>query len=368
MSSRDRPEPAIGPSGQGESQAAAPVPRGQNRRGLDRLTRARIAGQAGLVTVDQLKVAGWTPDAMLWQVTSGRWTRPHRGVYLTTPGRDDWEVTAVAALLAVGPPVCLCGESAGQAWGLLSKRPPEAATAGSRTGDTPQSGPRGEAVRVLVPLRRNNGAWDGIEVIRSRHYDDRVHPTEWPHRTTVEHTVFDLALGHGPDRAIALMAKACQLRLTTEAKLAAVLERRVTQPHRKVLREALGLVGEGAESAAEVRYIRDVEKAHGLPRGIRQVPAPGSRRRDSEYPDYGVVVEIDGRLGHVGWLNQQRDGRRDRQAAAIGKVTVRGGWPDLTPSACEFAAELAAIFGVRGWSGRARPCGSPRCRLLEAAA
>jgi len=250
----------------------------------------------------------------------------------------------VGALLAVGPPCCLTGSSAGQAWGLVPRAPDEELHLTD--------------VEVLVPTRRSGADLPGVTVRRSRHFDSRVHPTAWPPRTTIEHTAFDLALGHGADRAIALLAKACQLRLTTEGELAGVLLSRPTQPHRRTLAEALGLIGEGAESAAEVRYARDVERAHGLPKGTRQLPAPGARSRDSAYKDVAVVVEIDGRLGHVGWTGQQRAGARDRKAATAGLLTVRGGWTDVAVTPCEFAADLALIFRNRGWPGWARPCGA----------
>ena len=317
-------------------------------RRFDRLLAAKVAGQAGLVTRSQARAHGWSKAAIRWQIESGRWARVHRGVYLTTPGRDDWEMRAVAALLAISMPSCLRGDSAGVAWGLQAED--------------------SDDIQVLVPVNRRGEPLPGVKVHRSRRFADRVHPTEWPHRTMVEHTVFDLSMGHGLDRCIALMAKACQLRLTTEEALGQVLRTRPTQPHRRLIAEALGLVGEGAESAAEVRYIRDVELAHGLPTGVRQEPAPGSRSRDNDYPEWGVIVEIDGRLGHLGWGNQQRAGRRDRKAAAGGKLTVRGGWRDVAVAPCEFAADLKDIFTTRGWRGAAHACGNQDCDLGNKAA
>jgi hypothetical protein len=343
-------------------------PRRGSLRQVSRLLQARISGQAGLVTRSQLLVERWTDDEIKWRVRSGRWTQLHRGVYLTVPGRDDWEVRAVAAVLAVGSPSCLVGESAGQAWGLLPRTeamndPPAIEGAESEVGVGP-----GLVVHVAVPLGRSGAKLPGVTVKRLKHFTSRVHPTQWPHRTTVEHTVFDLSLGHCPDRFIALMAKACQLRLATEATLGSALTCRRRQPHRGLMLEALGLIGKGAESAAEVRYIRDVEMAHGLPTGKRQEPAPGSRSRDSEYPDFGLIVEIDGRLGHVGWANQQRAGRRDRKAAVTGRLTVRGGWTDVAVTPCEFAADLAAILQVKGWRGQPTSCGKQRCDLATRAA
>ncbi|WP_374968033.1 type IV toxin-antitoxin system AbiEi family antitoxin domain-containing protein [Terrabacter sp. BE26] len=323
------------------------------KRTLDRLLAARVAGQAGLVTRTQLLSAGWSGDEVRWRVSSGRWLQVHRGVYLTTPGRRDWESRMVGALLAVGPPCCLTGASAGQAWGLVPRAPDEELHLSD--------------VEVLVPTGRSGADLPGVRVRRSRHFTSRVHPTAWPPRTTIEHTAFDLALGHGADRALALVAKACQLRLTTESELAGALLSRPTHPHRRMLAEALGLIGEGAESAAEVRYARDIEGAHGLPKGTRQLPAPGARSRDSAYAEVAVVVEIDGRLGHVGWTGQQRAGARDRKAAATGLLTVRGGWTDVAVTPCDFAADLALIFRNRGWTGRARPCGAG-CSVQQRAA
>ncbi|WP_347352722.1 type IV toxin-antitoxin system AbiEi family antitoxin domain-containing protein [Intrasporangium sp.] len=312
-----------------------------------RLLGARIAGQSGLLTRTQALRAGCTPAAIKWQVTSGRWVQVHRGVYLTTPGRDDWSTRAVAALLAVGTPSALYGLSAGAGWGLTA----------------PHTG----GVQVLVPVGRRGVDRPGITVVRSRRFYERVHPEAWPHRTTAEHTVFDLSVGHPLDRVVALMAKACQLRIATEASLARALASRPGQTHRGLVGEALGIVGDGAESAAEVRFVRDVERAHHLPVGVSQVPAPGQRFRDRAYADYHLVVEIDGRLGHAGWAGRQQDGRRDRKAARDGWLTVRGTWLDVAGAPCELADDLGRILRERGWSGQARPC-RDGCPLAERAA
>lgn len=66
-----------------------------------------------------------------------------------------------------------------------------------------------------------------------------------------------------------------------------------------ILQVALGMVGRGAESVMEVSYVKRVEEPHGLPRGELQV-RDGVLRRDVEYEEWNVVVEVDGRLGHEG--------------------------------------------------------------------
>ncbi|MGW5241323.1 type IV toxin-antitoxin system AbiEi family antitoxin domain-containing protein [Monashia sp. NPDC004114] len=155
-----------------------------------------MAGQAGLVTKAQAVAAGIGPEAIRWAVSSRRWVVPHPGVYLTAPGRDDWEVRAVAALLYIGGDVALAGTSAALAWGLERREP--------------------EDVEVIVPAGRRASIRPGIAVTRSRVFGRRVHPTAWPHRTTVEHTVLDLGLRRPLDRVLSLAARACQLRLTDE--------------------------------------------------------------------------------------------------------------------------------------------------------
>ena len=102
---------------------------------MDPLLAARIRGQSGLVTRDQSLAGGITEKAIRWRLESGRWLRLHPGVYLTEPGRNDWSMHAVAALLHVGPPVALWGRSAGHAWALLAD-----------PGDT---------ISVIVPFARS---------------------------------------------------------------------------------------------------------------------------------------------------------------------------------------------------------------------
>ena len=88
---------------------------------------------------------------------------------------------------------------------------------------------------------------------------------------------------------------------------------RPRQSDRSLLLEIFAEVAEGCESPAERRYLRGAERAHGLPRGRSQSPFGRAGRRDREY-EWGVVVEVDGRLGHASWTDVQRDGRRDRSS------------------------------------------------------
>lgn len=309
---------------------------------------AVIRGQSGLVTRTQALEAGLTDHTISWRLASGRWVTVHPGVYLTEPGRGDWEMQAVAALLHLGPGAALHRRSAAFAWGLV--RSP------------------GPSIQAIVPATRRGGTRAGVVVTRSRHTSERTDPTAWPHRIRLEHTIFDLASDSTPERAVALMASACQKGLTNEQRLRETLTCRPRQPHGALLREPLEIVGDGAESVAEVRYVRDVERAHGLPPGHRQAPMPGHGRRDNDYPQLTTVVEVDGRIGHEGWVGRSRDGRRDRAAAVEGKLTVRAFWVDVALAPCELAADLGTIFVQRGWEGVATSCRRRDCRVGSAQA
>ena len=201
---------------------------------------------------------------------------------------------------------------------------------------------------------------------RGRYVSDRTHPTEWPHRINAPHTVWDLAAKRDLDGAVMLAAKAIDLGIATTDDLRWALASRPRQRHRGLLTEVLADVEAGAESPTEVRYIRDVERAHDLPKGTVQSPLADGQRRDVECEELRVVVEIDGRLNHDGWKARRRDGRRDRKSLVEGRLTVRAYWTDLVPSPCDLAADVASILQDRGWSSRPRRCRRRDCVIERA--
>jgi very-short-patch-repair endonuclease len=76
------------------------------------------------------------------------------------------------------------------------------------------------------------------------------------------------------------------------------------------------------------------------------------------YEEYGLIVELDGRVAHPG-DTRWADIRRDNAAAADGLTTLRYGWLPVAGSPCHVAAEVAKLLIARGYTG-ARPC-SPGC-------
>jgi very-short-patch-repair endonuclease len=117
-------------------------------------------------------------------------------------------------------------------------------------------------------------------------------------------------------------------------------------------------------SALEYRYLRDVERAHGLPTAERQARAAQDGRqiyRDALYRRYQVAVELDGSASHPA-EQRWRDRHRDNAAAAEGVITLRYAWADVTERACETAGEVGRVLIRRGWPGPLRRCG-PGCRV-----
>ncbi|GAB3264483.1 hypothetical protein GCM10027456_47400 [Kineosporia babensis] len=113
----------------------------------------------------------------------------------------------------------------------------------------------------------------------------------------------------------------------------------------------------------ERRYAHVVERAHGLPRGQRNLPrkdTDGRRRyRDIRYEEFLLVVELDGRTAHPP-QEAFRDLRRDNVAVVEGEAVLRYGWRDVSGRPCSVAAQVSTVLTARGWNGRPRPCG-PGC-------
>jgi hypothetical protein len=314
--------------------------------------RSHARRQRDLVTRRQCLAAGLSARTVEWRLKSGRWVALHPGVYLTLPGRDDWETGAVAALLRAdsggqAADAALCGRSAAFLWGLERRAP--------------------SSVELVVPWRRTVARPTDAMVRRSMRWDDLVHDREYPWRTTVPATVMEVATGGSETDALAIVAKAVQGGLTTAPELLAELTARGGHRYSRILKPALADVEQGVESGAELLFLRDVERAHGLPRSRPQAPSEvGARRRhDFEYEAFGVLVEVDGRLGHEQWADRVRDGSRDRSLLTVNRVTTRLFWPDVAITPCASARDLSRILVARGWTGTPRPCRRAGCVVLR---
>lgn len=306
---------------------------------------ARLAAQQErAVTREQALGLGLARHSLTRLVEEGFWRPLARGVYCVEP-RPDWRTWAWAGVLIGGDRARLGGAAAAHLYGII-ERPPE-------------------MIMVLIPASggrpRVPGPW---RFVRERPGVRSASTRGSPPRICVEDAILDLADDAAADLAeiITWAGNAVQLRRTTPALLRRALDRRPRIRRRRLLAELLAEVAAGARSPLERRYLNDVERAHGLPSGIRQAGQAGTEV-DVWYRDFGLLVELDGRRGHEG-PGRFRDLRRDNRATTRGLATLRYGFADVAGAPCLVARQVAENLFLRGWSGTIEPC--PHCRVAAA--
>ena len=304
--------------------------------------------QDGVVSRRQVLLCGGDDNDIECRLRSREWASLHRGVYVDHTGAPSWTQRAWGALLYHWP-AALCHVSALRVHGLA---PPGA------TSD--------EVVHVAVEAARRPRARDGIRAHRVVRLHERVQPSRTPPRVRLEDAVLDVASDMRDEAsAVAVLADACQSRRTTATRLFARLQARTRLPRRSFLLGVLSDVATGAFSVLEHRYLVRVERRHGLPTGRRQRrvrTGRSSEYRDVDYEDFGVVVELDGRLGHEFQTDRWDDLDRDIASVEKGDVTVRAGWRQVLEP-CRLAGSVGRVLVARGWTGHLVPCG-PDCRAV----
>ena len=305
------------------------------------------ASQGDVLHRSQILAAGRTDSWIVAQLEARRWQPASLGTYALFTGPLPWQSQAWAALLYAGPGAVLGGESALRGAGMRREGP-------------------ALPIRVCVPHDRRVREQEGIQIRRRRHLARLAHANASLPRLRFEVAVLETASeqrGVGP--AIGVIADACQQRLTSPVRLLSFLPLKPRLRWRHVLIEVIADVATGAYSYLEVTYLRDVERPHGLPTGARQrVVRRGPQRwyRDVEYVGFGVISELDGRLGHESAGDRAADMDRDNAASAGRSVTFRFGYRQVTETPCETAGTIARALLAKGWSGSPRRC-SPNCRL-----
>lgn len=335
----------LSPTGaRAEAFAMPAVPPPECLRLLDR--------QDGVITVGQAVSAGMSEKSVRDQVRAGRWQVMHRGVYAAFTGKAGRTAELWGVLLRAGPDAVLSHQSAAEVWGLLNGA--------------------GPVIHVTVPHGSDPdryGKFAGVVIHRSRSLERARHPALTPPRTRIEETVLDLAdCARSFDEAYDWICRAIGRRRTTAVRIHAALETRQRIRWRQEIELALGYARGGALSVLELRYVRGVERPHGLPTATRQArvwQATGNRYLDNLYAEYRACVEIDGTAAHPE-DEQWRDKSRDRwNAAREGIDTIRIGVLDLIGQErqCRTATDVASWLSGRG-PRVGRPCG-PKCPVAS---
>ena len=300
--------------------------------GLSRLARE----QAGVVSREQVLTFGLSRNVLDRLLRADSWRRLAVGMYLTAPVEPSWEALSWAGVLIGGDRARLGPESSGYLHRLVATPP--------RVIDVLV--PAGQRVRVAGPWR----------FIRETPGSRSDRSSGAPSRLLPATAVLDLANNRRPGEVVGLMTTVTQKRLTTPGRILEELAQRRVHQHRALIEGVLEDVREGVESSLEYRYLHEVERPHGLPKGTRQLRrVEFGYRVDVDYEPFGLLVELDGLLGHEG-LGRFRDMNRDNRHALIGALTLRYGWFDVADRTCGVAWQVYRALVQRGYTGTFRRC------------
>jgi len=307
--------------------------------------RFLLGNQAKVTSRRQALDVGWSPKAIEWRLNSGRWVRLRRGAYATFTGDTSRKARLWAAVLRAGPGAALSHETAAEVHGFA--------------GGTDQK------IHISVPVNRNPARLrpiPGVVIHRSSKLAPQWQPPWELPRTTVEDTVLDLiAAARTFDEAYRWISAAVGEARTTTAALRKSLAARSRIRWRDWLTEALADSDDGINSPLERRYARNVERAHGLPKAVRQVRrrlGSGTMYLDNLYQDYLLCVELDGTAAHPAKGRWQDTARDNANIAADNTRTIRFGWVAVTEQRCQSAQLVADSLRNNGWQGMPRPCGT----------
>jgi hypothetical protein len=240
-----------------------------------------------------------------------------RGVYRLAGAPDTWRQRLWTALLVAGPGAVVAREAAAALWGLSGfPQGPIAVVAAHGIKDHRLPFGHFHESRCLPPSHVT--LIDGIPV------------------TTLERTLFDLAGAINEKRADRAIENVLARRRTTVERLWNVWADLVA-PHRpgmRVMRKLLLKRGPGyvaRESELEIRF-SELLDTNGIQQPDWQVDLGDDAfigRVDGLFRGARLVVELDGRVGHVGPLDEARDLARDKRLRALGYRVRRFRWEDV---------------------------------------
>ncbi len=310
-----------------------------------------LSVQCGIADRGQALEAGFTRSQIKHRLATGAWRRVHPGVYATFSGPLNRDARLWAAVRWAGEGAMLSHETSAELYGLVG---------------APASG--SGLVHVTVPLRRRPAQRQparGIAVHRSDQTTAQLSgPFKLP-QARIEDTVLDLVAAAATfDRAYGWISLAVSRNQVTASALGTALAARRRMRWRAWLTDALADTSTGVHSSLERRYVRDVERAHGLPASEHQARRQldgAVHYKDAWYAGYGVAVEVDGPAYHQHERVQADKDRDNANLAADDVRTFRFGPVAVTERACDTAAMVASTLRRCGWRGSPHPCRRPGC-------
>lgn len=312
---------------------------------LDTTAFARLLReQDGVVARRQMVDVGASDTDVRRLLSRGELVPIHPRVYVNHSGRPTRSQRQWAAVLACAP-AALHRESALDAHGMTRDRPAQPGVDGQ--------------IHLLVDRSRRIVPPPGVTIERVGDHTNWVQNNRRPPRAHFDYALVKAAGDRTEADAVALLSDAVHQGLTTPTRLVGLIAKLPRLPRRAMLAEVLDDVATGSRSVLEQRYLRDVERAHGLPVGERQhrlATASGTVQRDIRYAPERALVELDGAFGHRDTVDRWSDLQRDLDAVIEDQLTLRAGWAQVLEP-CRLAEVVATVLRRRGWSGQARPCG-----------
>ncbi len=304
----------------------------------DARLRDLAAAQSGLVSAEQALLLGLSRESVRRLVRDCHWCRVSNGVYDTRPGTEDAGKRIWAAALRAGDPCAVGGEAALFLYGLDR---------------------RVDRIIIWTPDERHPRSDPAVRMRRDRIGRLGRRRGLLP-RIRAEDAVIDVAEHLRLEDAVGLISEAVRRHVVTLPSLRSTIDERARVRNRRLL---LALIAdlEGIESTLEYVYRRDVERAHGLPKGERQQSVSRGTRSDVAYDAFTTLVELDGRAGHVDFESGFRDMHRDNVHALSEWKTLRYGSVDVRGNPCAVARQVASVLAARGWTGAITPCTA--CRI-----
>jgi very-short-patch-repair endonuclease len=286
-------------------------------------TLAQMAGDThGVVTRQQLLLAGVTRQQISSRLRRGDLLREHPGVYRVGHRAPSLEATYLAAVLAAGDGALLGGRAAAYLWGLT----------------------RG-AVPPPVVITATERRIEGVRTRRCRTFDrcDATVCRGIP-VTTVARTSVDVA-GELSETELARACHEAGVRygLTPNA-VVEVLERRPWSPGARKLRRVTEGTVPVTLSTLESRFLKLLH-AERLPLPVTNRPA-GGRRVDCRWPEHRLTVELDSYQFHNSRHSWEQDRRREREARARGDEFRRYSYGDVLEQPALMLRELHSLVSA----------------------
>ena len=284
---------------------------------IDQAVRRFADRQHGVFSAKQAHTAGASPKVIKWRVETGAWEVVARGVYRLPGAPNTWRQRLWIALLVAGPGAAVAREAAAALRGVpgFPEGPVEVVAAHGMKDHRLPFGKFYESRRLPAS---HVTIVDGIPV------------------TTLERTLFDLAGAINEKRVDRAIENVLARRWTTVerlwdiwADLAAVGRPGIRMMRKLLLKRGPGYVAR--ESELEIRF-SELLDANGIDQPDWQIDLGDEAfigRVDCIFRRAGLIVELDGRVGHVGPLDEARDAERDKRLRALGFRVRRFTWEDV---------------------------------------